>query len=133
MSSLEDYEKLKSKLRPRYKKTDKQKNDRDKIINNESKLLESKKMKEENDEKEIEETEEQKELREKEEKNITKILEKYILEENKEAEEIRRILNKKPELFQNLKMTFIFDKMTELYAKKSNIQYKVEPQMNFLI
>ena len=133
MSSLGDYEKLKSKSRPRYKKTDKQKKDRDEIINNESKLLESKQIKEEEVKNEKEETEEEKELREKEERNITEILEKYILVENKEAEEIRRILNKKTELFQNLKMTFIFDKMAELYDKKSKSEYKVEPKMRFLI
>ena len=90
-------------------------------------------MKEEEVKNEKEETEEEKELREKEERNITEILEKYILVENKEAEEIRRILNKKTELFQNLKMTFIFDKMAELYDKKSKSEYKVEPKMRFLI
>jgi len=130
MSLLAKYEK---KKRLKYKLTEKQKEERDKKIEEESVLLIEKKE-EDNKEEEEEETEEEKELREREEGNIIEILKKYILEENREAEEIRRLLNKKTELFQNVKTTFIFDTMLSLFNTKLENDKKIAVQRtNFLI
>lgn len=130
MSLLAKYEK---KKRLKYKLTEKQKEERDKKIEEQSVLLIEKKE-EDNKEEEEEETEEQKELREIEEGNVIEILKKYILEENREAEEIRRLLNKKTELFQNVKTTFIFDTMLSLFNTKLENSRKIAVQRtNFLL
>tara|TARA_B110000444_G_C18691094_1_gene524322 strand:- start:230 stop:637 length:408 start_codon:yes stop_codon:yes gene_type:complete len=133
-NQVKKYENMK---RRRYVKSKKQRDARDKMIETESELLKSKLPVEEEEDIEEEETEEEKELREKEEINITNLLTKYIIEENKGAEDIRRLLNRKPELFQHLKMTFILDKMKELNETKIKIliknRLKTPDKMNFLL
>ena len=132
MSLLDKYEK---KKRAKYKLTDEQKKDRDRKIDEESEKLETRFMIEEEEEEEKkEETEEEREIREKEENNMIEILRKYILDENKEAEYIRRKLNRTPELFQNVGTTFIFDKMKEIFNEKYENQRKIVVQRtNFLL
>lgn len=128
MSLLDKYE---NKKRRKYNLTEEQKKTRDLKMNKDSEKL---KVVVKEVVKEEEETKEHKELREKEEKEIRDLLKKCIMEDNKKAEEIRRDLNKKPELFQNLNKTFIFDTMKEIFEEKIKNQNKIEiQQVNFLL
>lgn len=133
MSLLDKYE---NKKRRKYNLTEEQKKTRDLKMNKDSEKLKVvvKEVVKEEEVKEEEETKEHKELREKEEKEIRDLLKKCIMEDNKKAEEIRRDLNKKPELFQNLNKTFIFDTMKEIFEEKIKNQNKIEiQQVNFLL
>ena len=123
MSGLSKYEKMKKNLKKNNIITEGDRKQRDKIMKEESEKLKGEQIKAEryNIKEIIDDSKKDKELINKrlsEEKEITEILEDLILKQDYSNEAVREALNKKPELFQNLDMVFIKEKIDELLIIK---------------
>ena len=123
MSGLSKYEKMKKNLKKNNIITDGDRKQRDKIMKEDSEKLKGEIIKAEryNIKEIIEDSKQDKEKFNKrisEEREITEILKDLILKQDYSNEAVREALNKKPELFQNLDMVFIKEKIEELLIIK---------------
>lgn len=123
MSGLSKYEKMKKNLKKNNIITDGDRKQRDRIMKEDSEKLKGEIIKAErhNIKEIIESSKEDKEVINKrisEEKEITEILKDLILNQDYSNEAVREALNKKPELFQNLDMVFVKEKIDELLIIK---------------
>lgn len=123
MSELSKYEKMKKNLKKNNIITDGDRKQRDKIMKEDSEKLKGEIIKAEryNIKEIIEDSKQDKEIVNKrisEEREITEILKDLILKQDYSNEAVREALNKKPELFQNLDMVFIKEKIEELLIIK---------------
>ena len=123
MSELSKYEKMKKNLKKNNIITDGDRKQRDKIMKEDSEKLKGEIIKAEryNIKEIIEDSKQDKEKVNKrisEEREITEILKDLILKQDYSNEAVREALNKKPELFQNLDMVFIKEKIEELLIIK---------------
>ena len=123
MSGLSKYEKMKKNLKKNNIITEGDRKQRDKIMKEDSEKLKGEQIKAEryNIKEIIDDSKKDKELinkRVSEEKEITEILEDLILKQDYSTEAVREALNRKPELFQNLDMVFIKEKIDELLIIK---------------
>jgi len=123
MSELSKYEKMKKNLKKNNIITDGDRKQRDRIMKEGSEKLKGEIIKAEryNIKEIIEYSKEDKEKVNKrisEEREITEILKDLILKQDYSNEAVREALNKKPELFQNLDIGFIKEKIDELLIIK---------------
>lgn len=123
MSELSKYEKMKKNLKKNNIITDGDRKQRDRIMKKDSEKLKGEIIKAEryNIKEIIEDSKEDKERVNKrisEEREITEILKDLILKQDYSNEAVREALNKKPELFQNLDVGFIKEKIDELLIIK---------------
>lgn len=123
MSGLSKYEKMKKNLKKNNIITDGDRKQRDRIMKEDSEKLKGEIIQAEryNIKEIIEDSKEDKEIVNKrisEEREITEILKDLILKQDYSNEAVREALNKKPELFQNLDMVFIKEKIEELLIIK---------------
>ena len=123
MSELSKYEKMKKNLKKNNIITDGDRKQRDRIMKEDSDKLKGEIVKAEryNIKEIIEDSKQDKEIVNKrisEEREITEILKDLILKQDYSNEAVREALNKKPELFQNLDMEFIKEKIEELLIIK---------------
>jgi hypothetical protein len=123
MSGLSKYEKMKKNLKKNNIITDGDRKQRDRIMKEDSEKLKGEIIQAEryNIKEIIEDSKEDKEIVNKrisEEREITEILKELILKQDYSNEAVREALNKKPELFQNLDMVFIKEKIEELLIIK---------------
>ena len=123
MSGLSKYEKMKKNLKKNNIITDGDRKQRDRIMKKDSEKLKGEIIQAEryNIKEIIEDSKEDKEIVNKrisEEREITEILKDLILKQDYSNEAVREALNKKPELFQNLDMVFIKEKIEELLIIK---------------
>ena len=123
MSGLSKYEKMKKNLKKNNVITEGDRKQRDRIMKESSEKLKGEMIKAEryNIKEIIEDSKQDKEIVNKrisEEKEITEILKDLILKQDYSTDAVREALNKKPELFQNLDMEFIKEKIEELLIIK---------------
>ena len=123
MSGLSKYEKMKKNLKKNNVITEGDRKQRDIIMKESSEKLKGEMIKAEryNIKEIIEDSKQYKETVNKrisEEKEITEILKDLILRQDYSNDAVREALNKKPELFQNLDMEFIKEKIDELLIIK---------------
>lgn len=123
MSGLSKYEKMKKNLKKNNIITDGDRKQRDRIMKEDSEKLKGEIIQAEryNIKEIIEDSKEDKEIVNKrisEEREITEILKDLILKQDYSNEAVREALNKKPELFQNLDIVFIKEKIEELLIIK---------------
>lgn len=123
MSELSKYEKMKKNLKKNNIITDGDRKQRDKRMKEDSEKLKGEIIKAEryNIKEIIKDSKEDKEIVNKrisEEREITEILKDLILKQDYSNEAVREALNKKPELFQNLDIGFIKEKIEELLIIK---------------
>lgn len=123
MSGLSKYEKMKKNLKKNNIITDGDRKQRDKRMKEDSEKLKGEIIKAEryNIKEIIEDSKQDKEIVNKrisEEREITEILKDLILKQDYSNEAVREALNKKPELFQNLDIGFIKEKIDELLIIK---------------
>jgi len=123
MSGLSKYEKMKKNLKKTNIITEGDRKQRDRIMKESSEKLKGEMIKAEryNIKEIIEDSKQDKEIVNKrisEEKEITEILKDLILKQDYSTDAVREALNKKPELFQNLDMEFIKEKIEELLIIK---------------
>lgn len=123
MSGLSKYEKMKKNLKKNNVITEGDRKQRDRKMKEDSDKFESEKIKagRNNIKDIIEDSKHDKEKTNKrisEEKEITEILKDLILKQDYSSDAVREALNKKPELFQNLDMEFIKEKIEELLIIK---------------
>lgn len=123
MSGLSKYEKMKKNLKKNNIITDGDRKQRDRIMKEDSEKLKGEIIQAEryNIKEIIEDSKQDKEIVNKrisEEREITEILKDLILKQDYSNEAVREALNKKPELFQNLDMVFIKEKIEELLIIK---------------
>lgn len=123
MSGLSKYEKMKKNLKKNNVITEADRKQRDRKMNEDSGKFESEKIKagRNNIKDIIEDSKQDKEKTNKrisEEKEITEILKDLILKQDYSTDAVREALNEKPELFQNLDMEFIKEKIEELLIIK---------------
>ena len=123
MSGLSKYEKMKKNLKKNNVITEGDRKQRDRIMKEASEKLKGEMIKSEryNIKEIIEGSKQDKDIVNKrisEEKEITEILKDLILRQDYSVDAVREALNKKPELFQNLDMEFIKEKIDELLIIK---------------
>ena len=123
MSGLSKYEKMKKNLKKNNIITDGDRKQRDRIMKEDSEKLKGEIIQAEryNIKEIIEDSKQDKEIVNKrisEEREITEILKELILKQDYSNEAVREALNKKPELFQNLDIVFIKEKIEELLIIK---------------
>jgi len=123
MSGLSKYEKMKKNLKKNNVITEGDRKQRDRIMKESSEKLKGEMIKAEryNIKEIVEGSKQDKEIVNKrisEEKEITEILKDLILKQDYSTDAVREALNKKPELFQNLDMEFIKEKIDELLIIK---------------
>ena len=129
MSGLSKYEKMKKNLKKNNVITEGDRKQRDIIMKESSEKLKGEMIKAEryNIKEIIEDSKQDKETVNKrisEEKEITEILKDLILRQDYSNDAVREALNKKPELFQNLDMEFIKEKIDELLIiKEEKMKY----------